>query len=233
MAVTRGVYREDQINLFTTMLFAFRLSHSRFLLAASLLTAGAVHAARPRHLARELPADGGVTATGAVNDSPASAPTPAVFATAKLPPLPKGVAELKFHELFRQPVGPRGLELTESLRQLDGRRVRILGYMVEQSRPAPHCLLLSPMPIKLHEDEWGFCEDLPANVIHVFVNPSAPELVPFTPGPLLLTGTLSVGNRIEPDQRVSTVRLQLDAPPTDALTPTEDVPTPVSTNRAP
>jgi hypothetical protein len=31
----------------------------------------------------------------------------------ELPPLPKGVAELKFSEFFVNPVGPRGLELTD------------------------------------------------------------------------------------------------------------------------
>jgi hypothetical protein len=33
-----------------------------------------------------------------------------------------------------------------------------------------------------------------------------------TPGLLLLTGTLSIGNRTEADGRISTVRLQLDPP---------------------
>lgn len=151
-----------------------------------------------------------------LSGSPTEAERPAAnAATAKpheLPPLSAGVEELKFSEFFAQPVGPRGLEYTEKLRRLNGHRVRILGYMVEQSQPAPRCLLLAPIPVKLHEDEWGFCEDLPAAVLHVFVAPGAPEVVPFTPGLLLLTGTLSVGNRVEPDQRVSTVRLQLDSP---------------------
>jgi hypothetical protein len=130
----------------------------------------------------------------------------------ELPPLPAGVEELKFSEFFRQPVGPRGLEYTEKLQRLNGHRVRVLGYMVEQSQPTPHCLLLAPIPVKLHEDEWGFCEDMPAAVLHVFVDPSASDVVPFTPGLMLLTGTLSIGNRAESDQRVSTVRLQLDPP---------------------
>ena len=38
------------------------------------------------------------------------------------------------------------------------------------------------------------------------------EPVPHTPGLLLLTGTLSVGNKPEPDGRISTVRLTLDQP---------------------
>src|SRR6266540_5578994 len=133
------------------MLFSFRLSRSRFLLAASLLTTGVVHAAHPRHLTRGIPADSGVAVTGAATENPAGAPAPVASAADKLPPLPNGVAELKFRELFCQPIGPRGLEFSEKLRQLDGRRVRILGYMVEQGQPAPHCLLLSPLPMKLHE----------------------------------------------------------------------------------
>jgi hypothetical protein len=36
--------------------------------------------------------------------------------------------------------------------------------------------------------------------------------VPYTPGLMLLTGTLSVGNRPEPDGRISLVRLELDPP---------------------
>lgn len=45
-----------------------------------------------------------------------------------LPPLPPGVAELKFNELFRPPIGPRGLEYAKKLRSLEGprwRRIRI------------------------------------------------------------------------------------------------------------
>jgi len=142
-----------------------------------------------------------------------AAPSSAAFATnpAAIPPAPSGVTDLKFSELF-QPIGPRGLEYSDKLRALDGRRVRLLGNMVKQSRPLPWTLLLSPVPVTLHETEYGFAEDLPANVVHVFTERNATPLVPFTPGLLLLTGTLSVGNREEPDGRVSAVRLALDPP---------------------
>ena len=132
--------------------------------------------------------------------------------TNALPPLPPGVAELKFGEIFRQPIGPRGLEYSEKLRSLDGRRIRILGYMVRQDQPAGHCFLLSPVPLTLHEEEYGLCDDLPAVALHVFTAPEAPVLTPFTPGLLLLTGKLSLGNRFEADGRTSSVRLQLDPP---------------------
>lgn len=131
--------------------------------------------------------------------------------TPDLPPLPNGVSDLKFSEFFR-PVGSRGLEYSEKLRSLDGRKVRILGYMVKQSQPVPSTILLTPMPQTLHEEEYGFCEDLPPTVVHVRLPASPAPTTPFTPGPLLLTGTLSIGPQSEPDGRNSTVRLTLDPP---------------------
>lgn len=133
---------------------------------------------------------------------------------AVIPQAPEGVMDLKFGELFK-PVGPRGLEHSDRLRGLDGKRVRMLGYMVKQSRPMPWTFLLSPVPVTLHETEYGFAEDMPATVLHVFTPRNATPIVPFTPGLMLLTGTLSVGNKEEPDGRVSTVRLTLDPPTPD------------------
>jgi hypothetical protein len=135
--------------------------------------------------------------------------------TNTLPPLPPGVVELKFSEFFRQPIGPRGLDYTDRLRSLEGRRIRILGYMVRQDRPADHGFLLAPLPQTLHEEEYGLCDDLPATTLHVFTTPEAPGQTAFTPGLLLLTGKLRLGNRLELDGRTSTVRLELDPPTPD------------------
>ena len=44
-----------------------------------------------------------------------------------IPALPAGVSELKFSDFFVSPVGRRGLEVTDKLRQFDRKRVRILG----------------------------------------------------------------------------------------------------------
>ncbi len=132
--------------------------------------------------------------------------------TNALPPLPPGVTELKFGEFFRQPIGPRGLESTEKLRSLEGRRIRIVGYMARQAKPVSRCFLLAPVPLTLNEIEYGYADDLPAATLHVFTSSEAPATTPYTPGRLLLTGSLSLGNRLEVDGRISTVRLQLDAP---------------------
>ena len=129
-------------------------------------------------------------------------------AAEQLPPLPKGVAELKFSDFFVSPIGPRGLELTDKLKALDGRQVRILGYMVAQDDAPPGSFLLTPVPVHLHDHDSALADDLPATTVHVSV-PGAPA-VGHTRQLLLLTGTLSVGNRPEQDGRVSLVRLTLD-----------------------
>ena len=135
-----------------------------------------------------------------------------VNAVNKLPPLPEGVSELKFSEFFVRPVGKRGLELTDKLRLLDGRKVRLLGYMVHQEEPPPGRLLLAPMPAQIHEHDNGLADDLPASMVYVSVPTVRDQAVPYAPGLMLLTGTLSVGNRAEPDGRISVVRLALDPP---------------------
>src|SRR5882672_2473916 len=97
--------------------------------------------------------------------APTSTPT-ATNQTVTLPPAPPGVTDLKFSELFK-PIGPRGLEYSDKLRALDGKKVRMLGYMVNQSQPVPRTLLLSPVPVTLHEEEYGLAEDMPATIVHV------------------------------------------------------------------
>ncbi|MFT3830756.1 MAG: hypothetical protein QM691_13720 [Opitutaceae bacterium] len=128
----------------------------------------------------------------------------------RLPPPPAGVAELKFSEFFKTPAGPLGLEPTDKLRALDGRRVRLLGFMVRQAKPSPGIAILAPFALATNEYEYGLADDFPPNVVFVEVPRFADLAVPFTPGPLLLTGTLELGRREEADGRVSLVRLHLD-----------------------
>jgi hypothetical protein len=130
---------------------------------------------------------------------------------AKLPRLPKGVAELKFGEFFVKPVGPLGLEMTDKLCELNGQRVRILGYMAQEESPVPGRFLFAPIPTQINSHDNSLADDLPPGVVHVFP-PTLRERIPHAPGLMLLTGTLSVGSRDEADGRVSLVRLALDPP---------------------
>jgi hypothetical protein len=143
--------------------------------------------------------------------------SPPTASLPKLPPLPAGVSDLKFCDFFVQPMGRRGLEFTEKVRDLDGQRVRILGFMVRQENAPPGVFLLAPIPVELHERESDcFIDNLPAAVLHVFMPPPA-KPVPHTPGLMLLTGILSLGNRLEADGRVSVARLALDRPVSNVI----------------
>ncbi len=99
------------------------------------------------------------------------------------------------------------------MRDLDGQRVRMLGYMVQQEDAPLGRLLFCPLPgLQVHEHDNGLADDLPASTVYVSVPTARTARVPFVPGLMLLTGTLNLGNKAEPDGRVSVVRLALDPP---------------------
>jgi len=130
-----------------------------------------------------------------------------------LPALPADIAELKFNDFFVMPVGPRGLEMNPRLLALDGRRVRIVGYMAQQEEPHPGFFMLTPVPVNVAEASDGMADDLPPATLFVHLSAAQADTVAaHLPGLLVVTGTLSVGNREEADGRISMVRLQLDAP---------------------
>lgn len=174
------------------------LSRAAVLLALSVATNGSASAHE-----RAIPPSVGapLSGPGAVAENPAR------------PIAPAGVTDLEFRDLYRMPVGPRGLEYSDAARRLAGRKVRLLGYMARPDRPQLGFLLLAPYPFVLHEDEYGMADDLPGTVVHVLLPERSKEPVPFTPGALLLTGTLELGARPMPDGRVSHVRLILDSAP--------------------
>lgn len=117
------------------------------------------------------------------------------------------VPRLAFTNLYVMPIGPRGLEYAESIRTLAGRRVRFDGYMVRQASPIPYTLLLSPLPLTLHEKEYGLAEDLPPSAIHVFLRKSSTPFLRPIRGLLSVEGTLELGPREEGDGRISNARL--------------------------
>ncbi len=144
----------------------------------------------------------------------AAEPPSGTNAIALAVPAPAPAAEeLSLGDLFLKPVGPRGLEFSERARALVGKKVRMQGFMVRQSTPIPYAFLLSPAPMTLHEREYGLCEDLPPNTVHVFLPRSAKPVTPFVRGPVAAEGLLELGVQEEPDGRIATVRLRVEAGP--------------------
>ena len=130
---------------------------------------------------------------------------------AELPPLPVSVSELDVKDFYKMPIGPRGMEPTTKLRSLGGKRVRLVGYMVREEEPAPGIFMLAPLPVQLAEVADGPADDLPATT--VFVHMPAKDQdhrLPYRAGHWVLTGTLELGAKAEPNNRVSYTRLILD-----------------------
>lgn len=124
-------------------------------------------------------------------------------------PATSGISDLKFRDFFKMPIGPRGTEMSEKLLSLNGKHVRILGYMANAESPSPGVFLLSPLPVELGDEDESLSDDIPPST--VFVHMDAESLVvPHMPGLIKITGILSVGNHDEADGHVSTVRLFLD-----------------------
>jgi hypothetical protein len=129
----------------------------------------------------------------------------------KLPALPEGVEEIGFAEFFKSPVGPRGLEPSTKLLSLNGKRVRILGFVAEMERSNKRNIIFAPMPLKPQPEEYGLADEIPAAHVLVTIPGDSNTQVPLLPGAMLLTGTLSVGNSSQ-DGETSFVRMVLDAP---------------------
>ncbi|MGS0755766.1 hypothetical protein ACVBEH_14485 [Roseateles sp. GG27B] len=122
--------------------------------------------------------------------------------------------DLKFGEFFTMPVGPRGLEPSAKLLALQGRQVRMLGYMARQDAAdaLPGVILLTPLPVTLGDEDERYADDLPVTTVYVHLDaaPQSPVLA-YLPGLLALTGRLELGSQAEADGRRSSVRLRLDS----------------------
>lgn len=173
-------------------------------------------------LAVHLP---GAMAENEVTDTTPPTPVESVTPTEEIP-------FLGFDEFFKMPVGRYGLEMTDKLKGLDGKKVRLRGYMVKEDRcRAGHAhnpedeekevvkgrFMLSPAPVMVSYACFGTSDDLFPQTVFVRVSELANRPIPYTASPLELVGTLSVGPSEEPDDRISQVRLTLDPLPAEVI----------------
>lgn len=155
---------------------------------------------------------GSVLAHGAGSAVPALRAAPKAFAVERvLAPPPRDVEELRFSDVFEQPAGPRGLRITQRLSELDGRRVRLVGYMVRADVTGG--FVVSPLPVELSEADESLADDLPPSAVLVELPRETALLSAHMPGLIQVTGRLRVG-RAESAAlpgRAFAVRLELDA----------------------
>lgn len=128
-------------------------------------------------------------------------------------PEKNAVIDISFSEFFKMPVGPRGLEPSEKLLSLNGKHIRIKGYMVEEEESKPGIFILASHPTSLSDVEDGPADDLPATHLTVHApEHDAEKIAPYRTGLVSLSGRLDIGNSEENNGRLSFVRLWLDKP---------------------
>lgn len=121
--------------------------------------------------------------------------------------LAEGVTELTLSEVYQMPIGPRALVPSAKLLALDGKQVRVTGYMVAEEEPVAGRLILAPLPTQLVDEDEPESDDLPPNVIYVNF-PSAIR-AHLMRGQIRLTGTLHLGAVPQPNGRLAAIRLEL------------------------
>jgi len=137
---------------------------------------------------------------------------------AQSPTEPEAAIELPFRDFFRLPLGPYGAQISERLALADGRRVRLVGYMVQRETATPGQFLLTPRPVQMSEHADGDANDLPPATVLVRLDPSQADwAVPHVRGLVGVTGVLEVGRREQADGQVFWVGLQLGAEATRSM----------------
>ena len=122
--------------------------------------------------------------------------------------------EVQFAQFFKHPVGTRGLEPTPELLLLNGQRVRLAGYMVDTEQPMQGVFMLAPLPVQLAESDDGPADDLPGSTVFVHLPSAYLNRKPaHQAGQWEIIGTLELGARLEPNGRISYIRLIAEQPP--------------------
>jgi hypothetical protein len=146
----------------------------------------------------------------------------AIGQTAVQPSAHPESVRLRMTEFFQFPVGPKGLQISPSLREAQGKRVSMQGYVVQQEVAAPGQFLLTPRPVQMSQHADGEADDLPPSTVAVSLPAEQQDwIVAYTRGLVEVVGVLDVGRQESPDGRVTWVRLQLDSEATRRMNAAE------------
>jgi hypothetical protein len=124
---------------------------------------------------------------------------------------------LSFRDFF-EPT-PRELKPSVKLVSLNGKRVRLIGFMAHpdtdhdggEAAVVPGSFYLCPHPTECAEGGAG-TGDLPSSAVLVILSRGWNRTLPFTPRALEVVGRLELGPRTEVNGQVSSLRIFLDPP---------------------
>jgi hypothetical protein len=121
---------------------------------------------------------------------------------------PIQATDLAFQDLFKSPIGPKGMEFSAKALALSGQRVALRGYMVKTDLAQKGRFLLAPQSLEVNEDDDGPANDLPVNTVLVKLDPSQENLIMVhQDGLLRLEGKLEIGRQENSRGEVSWIRL--------------------------
>jgi hypothetical protein len=115
---------------------------------------------------------------------------------------------IEFREFFEPGTGP--LKPSARLLGLNGRRVRLIGFMAQLEAPPDGAFYLCSRPVQADESGGG-TGDLPVDTVRVTVRSAKGKKIPFIARAIEITGILEIGPQAEADGTVSSIRLLLDA----------------------
>lgn len=115
--------------------------------------------------------------------------------------------EIRMKDLFKNPIGDYGLEYSDAAKALDGKSVRITGFMAQTDWKEDHHFLLATFPLILHDREYGQADEIPAGA--VLVEMPKGEAAAYTKGLMMLSGTLRLGRFQAPGDRTLWASLEL------------------------
>lgn len=143
------------------------------------------------------------TTARAQTSAPISQKTRSTAATTTIAP----PVTLTFRDFF-EPMA-RELKPSAKLLGLNGKHVRITGFMAQMEEAPRGAFYLCPRPV-FCDEAGGGTADLPPDAVRVIVRSAKGKEIAFTPQLLEATGILEVGNRTDENGVVSAVRLILD-----------------------
>jgi hypothetical protein len=127
---------------------------------------------------------------------------------------------LEFNSFFKMPIGPKGLEVTDKVKQASGQNVVLTGYMVQSEVPTLGAFMLSPRPVQMSEHADGDANDLPASVCWVYLDDSQKNwVVPHATGLISVTGQFNFKRIETADGMVAWFHLQLGQDAVRAVDP--------------
>ncbi len=101
-------------------------------------------------------------------------------------------SKIGFSELYKK-IGPQGLEYSDKLLALSGKKIQILGYMAPPLKPDANFLVLTRAPVAL----CPYCntdEDWPSDIVVIYMK----DQIAYSEGaPMAVAGTLELGSKTD------------------------------------